>query len=107
MREFTVESRPGITFREARVSPIDLLAITTQVDFDEYKKNKELFKFALEHLECEIEGKWLPVKTADREVYMPFGIERNYKALNELVQWYLENVIIEVFTGSAESTNGI
>ena len=38
---------------------------------------------------------------------MPFGIERNYKALNELVQWYLENVIIEVFTGSAESTNGI
>ena len=105
MRESNVESLPGITCREAQVSPVDLLAITTQVDFDEYKKNKELFKFALEHLECEIEGKWLPVKTADREVYMPFGIERNYKALNELVQWYLENVIIEVFTGSAESTS--
>lgn len=105
MMEFNIESLPGITFREAQVSPIDLLAIATQVDFDEYKKSKELIQFALEHLECEVEGKYFPVKQAGREVYMPFGIERKFKALNELVQWYLENVVFEVFTGSAESMN--
>lgn len=105
MRELTVKSLPGITFREGQVSPVDLLAIATQVDPDDYKKNKTLISFALEHLECKVEGKWLPVKVAGREVYMPFGIERNFQALNELVQWYLENVVFEVFTGSAESTS--
>lgn len=103
MREFTVESLPGMTFREAQVSPVDLLAIATQIDFDAYEKNRALFAFALEHIECLVETKWLPVKAPGREVYMPFGIERNFKALNELVQWYLETVIYEVFTGSAES----
>ena len=104
MREFNIEALPDITFREAYVSPVDLLAVATQVDFDEYEKNKTLFAFALEHIECLVETKWLPVKTAGRDVYMPFGIERNFKALNQLVQWYLENVIYEVFIGSAEST---
>ena len=105
MKEFNIESLPGVTFREASVSPVDLLAIASQVDFDEFGKTKQMIQFSLEHLECEVNGKWFPVKQPSREVYMPFNIERNYKALNELVQWYLENVIVQVFTESAESTS--
>ena len=106
MREFTIEALPGINFREASVSPIDLLALATQVDFNEFGKTKELFTFSLEHLECEGEGgKWFPVKVPGREVYMPFGLEKNFAALNELCKWYMENVVSEVFQGSAESTN--
>lgn len=105
MKELTVKSLPGVNFREGQVSPVDLLAIATQVDLDDFKKNKTLIAFALEHLECEVDGKWFPVKQPGREVYMPFNLERNYRALNELVQWYLENVVFEVFTDSAESTS--
>lgn len=106
MREFTIEALPGINFREANVSPIDLLALATQVDFNEFGKTKELFAFSLEHLECEGEsGKWFPVKVPGREVYMPFGLEKNFAALNELCKWYMENVVSEVFQGSAESTS--
>lgn len=107
MREFEIKALPGVTFREANVSPVDLLAIATQVDFDAFKKTKELFAFALEHVEVEVESKWFPVKYPGREVYMPFGIEKNLIALNELCEWYISNVIAEVFTGSAESTNEI
>lgn len=105
MREFTIESLPGVTFREGKVSPVDLLAIAPQVDFDAYSKTKELYTFALEHLECEVNGKWFPVKHPGRDVYMPIGIEKNLRALNDLCAWYITNVIAEVFTGSAELTN--
>ena len=107
MREFEIKSLPGVTFREANVSPVDLLAIATQVDFDAFSKTKELFAFALEHVEANIDNKWFVVKHAGRDVYMPFGIEKNLVALNEICEWYLTNVIAEVFTGSAESTKEI
>lgn len=103
MAEFKIDCLPETNFREAYVSPVDLLAIGTQVDFDAFQKTKELFNFALEHIECEVNGKWLPVKQSGRDVYMPFGIDKNLKALNELCHWYMDNVIIRVFTESAES----
>ena len=46
MREFSIESLPGITFREANVSPVDLLAIASQVDFDEFGKTKQMIQFS-------------------------------------------------------------
>lgn len=102
MREFTIESMPGTQFREANASPVELLALSTQVDFDKFQKTKEIFTFALEHIECKIEETWTPVKYPGREIYMPVGIEKNFKALTELCSWYTQNVITEVFTESAE-----
>lgn len=100
--EFTVKALPEITFRDARVSPIDLLAIATQVDFDQYRKTKELFQFSLEHIEANIGNEWLPVKVPGRDVYMPPEIETNYRALNQLCEWYMSNVILPAFPESAE-----
>lgn len=105
MAEFTIESCPNTTFRDGYVSPVDLLAISTQVDFDAFSKTKELFSFALEHTEVMVGDKWLPVKTSGRDVYMPIGVETNYSALNDICTWYLQNVISKVFTNSAELTS--
>ena len=102
MREFKIDALPDIQFREANVSPVELLALSTQVDFDKFQKTKEIFQFSLEHIECLIENVWTPVKYPGREIYMPAGIEKNFKALNELCLWYTTNVITEVFTDSAE-----
>ena len=102
LRTFTIESMPNYQFREAYTSPVDLLALSLQVDFDQFKKTKELFEFALEHCEVKVGEKWFPVKSAGLETYAPFGIEKNYTALNDICKWYIETVLMEVFPGSAE-----
>ena len=102
VREFTVQSMPGQIFREAYASPVDLLALSTQVDFDQFRKTKEIFTFSLEHIEAKVGEQWFTVKQPGREVYAPLGIEKNFKALNELCVWYMNEVLGEVFTDSAE-----
>lgn len=102
MTEFTIESLPGATFREGYCSPVDLLAIATQVNFDQFAKTREVFTFSLEHIETKAGENWVPVKTAGRDVFMPMGIETNFKALNDLCEWYMSNVILPVFQDSAE-----
>ena len=102
MTEFEIKALPGQKFREAYVSPVDLLAIGTQVDFDVYKKNRELFKFSLEHIEAKVGEDWYPVKAKDRDVYMPLDIDKNLKALSQLCEWYFQTLILPVFQESAE-----
>ncbi len=102
LREFTVESMPNFKFREAYTSPVDLLALSLQVDFDQFKKTKELFEFALEHCEVKVGEKWFPVKSAGMEAYAPLGIEKNFAALNDICHWYIDTVLMEVFPESAE-----
>ena len=102
MKEFEIAALPGTTFREGPCSPIDLLAISPQVDFDQFKKTKEIFTFSLEHLEVQAGENWIPVKAPGREVYMPMGLETNFAALSQLCDWYMANVILPVFPASAE-----
>lgn len=100
-QEFTIESRKE-QFRVAQISPIDLLALQMQTDLDNFEQSKILFKFALEHIEVKMGETWKPVKTQNREVYMPIGIENDYQALNELCVWFLNNVVAKVFQKSSE-----
>lgn len=102
--EFEISSLPGTKFRVGKISPTSLLAITTQIDFDKFKQTEVLFTFALEHLEClpdATTNNWVPVKVAGRDIYMPLGIEENLTALNELITWFLENIIAKNFTKSS------
>lgn len=101
-KEFTLEALPGSTFRVAKCSPVDILALNGQADFEKFAPTKEIYKYALEHLEVNIDGKWVAVKTPDREVYMPFGIEDNLPGLNALALWFINNVLTEVFRRSGE-----
>lgn len=103
-QEFEIEAMKGTKFRTKYISPVDLLALGSQVDLDDFYKSQLLFTFALEHIEVLIgdNNKWFTVKTPGQEVYMPLGIEENLKALNQLSAWFIENIVIKTFTNSSE-----
>lgn len=100
--EFELKALPGTLFRQGKISPVSLLAVTTQIDFDRLVQTETLFNFALEHLEVKVGEKWLPVKIRGRDVYMPIGIDENFVALNELITWFLNEVVAKTFPKSSE-----
>lgn len=101
-QEFTIESMPNNKFRVAKLSPIDVLALSSVVDFEKFEQNATLFKYALEHIEVEIGGKWFVVKQAEKDIYMPMNIEKNYIALRDLIFYFTKEVLGEVFQSSDE-----
>ena len=101
-QEFKIESR-NEQFRVAYVSPVELLAISTQVDLEKYEQTKVLYNFALEHIEVSMGDKWFPVKTPNKEVYMPMGIDNDFVALNDLCMYFVSEVIYKAFQKSSES----
>lgn len=101
-KTFKLESLPEYEFRVGKVSPIDLLAISTQIDFENFKMTKTLMTFCIENAEVKMGEKWLPVKVKDREVYKPPEIATNIVALNELFMWMMDNVVTAVFPKSSE-----
>lgn len=102
-KEFKIKSREE-QFRVGQISPVDLLAISTQIDFENFKMTKTLIQFCLENIEVKMGEKWIPVKTKDRELYYPKDIVNDFIAMNELFTWMMENVIAAVFQRSSEST---
>ena len=100
--QFEIKSLPGVAFRPGKISPVSLLAITTQIDFDRLEQTEVLFTFALENLEVKQGESWVPVKVKGRDVYMPIDIENNFVALNELIGWFLTEVVAETFPKSSE-----
>ena len=50
MKGFTIKNRTE-TFRIAKISPIEMLSILPQIDFDNMSKTKTLYTFCLEHIE--------------------------------------------------------
>lgn len=102
--EFIIESLPDHAFRVAKISPVDLLAITQTIDFDRFEANQTLVRFCLENVETLMGEKWLPVKVKGKDVYQPMGIESNFDALNDIFLWMMENVIAKTFTKSSGST---
>lgn len=102
VNEFKIESLPDVQFRVSKISPIDLLAITTQIDFNNFVQTKSLYTFALEHTEVKQGEKWFPVKIANQEVYTPTTIEENLVALNEIITYFLNEVVTKTFMKSSE-----
>lgn len=102
MAEFTIESRPELTFRTKKISPVDLLALTTTIDFENFTKTKELYNFALEHIEVkDTDNKWSSAKIEGREVYNLL-IEDDVMAMNELITYFLNEVVGKAFMKSSE-----
>ena len=97
MKEFTIENRSE-AFRVSRISPVEMLAILPQIDFDNMGKTETLYTFCLEHVEVLQGDKWVPVKAKGRDVYFPIGIEEDYTSLNKLVHYIVNEVIWPAFT---------
>lgn len=100
--EFTIDALPNEQLRVANISPVDLLAITTQIDFEKLQQTKTLITFCLENVEVKQGASWVPVKSKDREVYFPMGIENNLVALNQIFEYMMTNVITMAFQPSEE-----
>lgn len=99
--EFTIESRSE-TFRFAKLNAIDLLAFSSIVDFDNIEKMKAVYTFILEHIEVKIDNKWYVVKETGKNVYMPFDLENDVIALQQLTKIFFNDKLMPVFTKSNE-----
>lgn len=101
--EFEIEELKGVTFRVGKVAPTEILAISTQIDFDNFGQSLSFINFALEHLEVKMGEKFNPVKVKGKDIYMPLGLDDNLMAMNSLVAYFLEEVIAKAFMKSSES----
>lgn len=98
-QEFTIERRKE-QFRIGYISPIELLSIGTQIDFDHLEKTQALMTFVFEHVEVKIMESWSPVKMKGKEVWLPIGIEKDLLALNEIFDYVMKEIIGVVFPNS-------
>lgn len=99
---FIIDACKGFEFRFMKLPATELLALQTQLNFDEFEKAKFATKYILEHTEVEVAGQWLPVKEKNREVYYPQHIDENITALNSILTMFLTNVIKPLFQKSNE-----
>ena len=90
-------------FRIKPMNAIETLAIRTQISLKDMRSAMKFYTTILEHIEVEIGGKWLPVKTEGREIYYPDGIENDVRAVDELMQYFTKEYLEPVFTKSRES----
>lgn len=102
-KEFTIESRKDNLFRVGKISPVQILAVSMVTDLTKLEQTEVLYKFALENTEVKLGEKWVPVKTKDKEIYMPIGIDEDINALNEIAMYILREVIYKAFPKSDES----
>lgn len=101
-KPFTIESFKSHEFRVGKITPIELLALQMQINFNNLELTTNLFTFILEHLEVKIMDSWVAVKERNKEVYMPMNIATNLAALRELVFYFLNNYMKPLFTNSNE-----
>lgn len=99
--EFNINSRPELELRITKISPIDLLAIAPTINFDDYRQNKQLFSFILEHTEIKNGTKWVLIKYFGND-NINILVENDAIAINEIITYFMENIIIPVFQKSGE-----
>lgn len=85
--EFTIKALDQ-AFRIRKLNAIEIFALRSQIDFDNYKTTKDSVELMLENLEVKLGDNWLKVK--DGDIYYPNGIEENYDAIDELVRVFLK-----------------
>jgi len=99
-KEFTIKALPTFKFRVGKILPTQMLALNTFVDFKNFEKTEYIFNFILEHVEVNVAGQWTQVK--EQDTYMPVGIEDNFKALEQIEYYFLQEVLMPLFTESKE-----
>ncbi len=100
--EFSIKSLPEYQFKIKKISPVDLLCLTTTMNLEDFNKTKDSYNFILEHMEVKINEKWFDVKIPGREIYSPESLETNLIALNELIEYFFSNIIAPLFQKSSE-----
>lgn len=96
-KQFKIESLPNNEFRVAKMEATEILALAMTMDLNKFTQTVETMNYSLEHIEVKTGDKWMPVKQKNMNVYMPMGIEDNFKALKELIEYFIEEVLSKVF----------
>ena len=90
------------TFRVKKMNAIEALALRTASDMKSVAGAKQFFTDVLERMEVQVGEKWLPVKQADANVYLPAGIEEDYTGVQALVEFFMKEFLTPFFEKSAE-----
>lgn len=104
-KEFKIKNKPNLLFRVANISPIDLLALQTQINFEDINQTKEVFTFILENVEVKILDNWVRVKLPGKEVYMPEYLEEDLLSLQQINMTFLSEILKPLFQKSSESNS--
>lgn len=101
-QEFELESFPNLKFRFSYISPIDAVTFASMFNAENFRTNRDLTLYAIEHAEVCLNEKWFKVKQPNKDVYMPSGIEENGSALLKILDIFVERYILPVFQKSSE-----
>ena len=101
-KTFKIKSRKDLEFKVGKISSIEMLTLQTQINFKSMTQTETVFSFILEHIEVSINGTWVTVKEKGRDIYVPFDIEQDLVALQELVVYFLNDVLKPIFKKSKE-----
>ena len=99
---FKSKSRKDLEFRVGNISSIEMLTLQTQINFKSMTQTETVFSFILEHVEVNINGIWTTVKEKGRDIYIPFDLENDLMALQEIVVYFLNDVLKPIFKKSKE-----
>lgn len=101
-KTFKIKSRNDLEFRVGKISSVEMLTLQTQINFKSIQQTETVFTFILEHIEVNINGVWTNVKEKGRDIYVPFDLEENLVSLQELVVYFLNDVMKPIFKKSKE-----
>lgn len=101
-KTFKIDSRNNLEFRIGKISAIEMLTLQTQINFKSLEQTETVFTFILEHIEVNINGVWTNVKEKGRDIYMPLDLENDLASLQELVVYFLNDVMKPIFKKSKE-----
>ena len=76
-------------FRIKKMNAIELLALRTQLSFNNFDEALNTYSTLMENLEYNFNGKWLPVKEKNRNIFYPNGIEEDIVSIDKMLQYVL------------------
>lgn len=92
----------GNVYRIKKMNAIEALALRSASDMKTVAGAKQFFTDVLERLEVQAGEKWLPVKQADANVYLPDGIQDDFTGVQALVEFFMKEFLTPFFEKSAE-----
>ncbi len=75
-------------YRIKQMNAIELLALRSQIDFNNYESSLKLYNILLEKVEVKAGDRWIQVK--DGNIFVPAGIENDFKTVEALIEFVLE-----------------
>lgn len=97
MKEFELK---GNVYRIKKMNAIELLALRSQISFDDLSSAQKFYEEILEDFEVQIKNNWIKVKQGNN--YYPDGIENDIEVISELITKMMD-YLKEVFLKSSKS----